>query len=138
MILFLDDDPARAEVFLRDNDGVYCVETAAECITALEREQWAEVHLDHDLGGKVLVPSESPLSGMEVVRWVLNNPSAALHNTQFYVHSLNWHAAIGMVKCLRAGGFRALYAPWGSRPDPSRDNVVDALCNPGLSAIFCA
>ena len=50
-ILFLDDDPERAEIFLADNPEAVWVQTAEECIARLA-EAWDEVHLDHDLGGE--------------------------------------------------------------------------------------
>ena len=53
-ILFLDDDPARAEIFLAENPEAVWVQTADECIARLE-EDWDEVHLDHDLGGERFV-----------------------------------------------------------------------------------
>ena len=72
-LLFLDDDPRRAEIFLKDNPDAVWVNTVAECLARLA-EPWDEVHLDHDLGGKMFVDSKDTDCGMEVIRWLCKEP----------------------------------------------------------------
>jgi hypothetical protein len=79
-ILFLDDDPARAEIFLAENPDAIWVETASDCIARLE-EPWDEVHLDHDLGGERFVDLSREDCGMEVVRWLCLEPHPHLLRT---------------------------------------------------------
>ena len=56
-ILFLDDAPDRAAAFRAAHPGAMWVQTVEQCLEQLE-QPWDEVHLDHDLGGQVLVDSE--------------------------------------------------------------------------------
>src|SRR5262245_50630819 len=72
-LLFLDDDPGRAEAFLRDHPDATWVTTVPDCLTHLA-ETWDEVHLDHDLGGKLFVDSQDADCGMEVIRWLCKEP----------------------------------------------------------------
>ncbi len=53
-LLFLDDDPVRAEAFLIENPRPSgCRQWPSASIGSAEN--WDEVHLDHDLGGKTFV-----------------------------------------------------------------------------------
>src|SRR5262245_42863520 len=72
-LLFLDDDPLRAEVFLKDRPHATWVTNVADCVARLD-ERWDEVHLDHDLGGKTFVDSDAEDCGMEVIRWLSKEP----------------------------------------------------------------
>ncbi len=68
-ILFLDDDQRRADEFHRRcPDSIWAVH-AAMAIDQLHLA-WDEIWLDHDLCGQVFVSSDSPHSGMEVVRFI--------------------------------------------------------------------
>jgi len=111
-ILFLDDDPARAEIFLAENPEAVWVETASECIARLE-EPWDEVHLDHDLGGERFVDLSREDCGMEVVRWLCLEPHPHLLRTQFLVHSHNPVAAGMMAMQIRVSGFQVESRPFG-------------------------
>ena len=68
-ILFLDDDPHRAEIFLEWYPAAVWVQTSEECIAGWP-SAWDEVHLDHDLGGETFVDPNRSDCGMEVVRWL--------------------------------------------------------------------
>lgn len=110
--LFLDDDPARAEVFLARHPDATWVQTVPECLERLA-ERWGEVHLDHDLGGEHYVDSDRVDCGMEVVRWLTGEPRPHLARARFTVHSHNMVAAYEMVFRLRAAGFRVAARPFG-------------------------
>ncbi len=91
-ILFLDDAPDRAETFLAAHPGAVWVQTVEQCLELLE-QPWEEVHLDHDLGGEVLVDHERADCGMEVVRWLCEEFRPHLRDTRFIVHTHNPNAA---------------------------------------------
>ncbi len=67
-ILFVDDAPDRAATFLAHPSAI-CVQTVEQCLDVLQ-QPWDEVHLDHDLGGEVLVDHERTDCGMAVVHWI--------------------------------------------------------------------
>jgi len=117
-VLFLDDDPRRAEVFLAEHPQADWVQTAAGCITRLE-EPWDEVHLDHDLGGEHYVDPEREDCGMEVVRWLCREPRPNLEATRFTVHSHNDNAAVLMAVTLAFGGYAVTQRPFGEPPPPA-------------------
>jgi hypothetical protein len=112
-ILFLDDDPARAEIFLAENPEAVWVQTVDECVARLG-EDWHEVHLDHDLGGERFVDLSRDDCGMAVVRWLCLEPHPHLKPTQFYVHSHNPMAAQMMAMQIHVAGFRVENRPFGS------------------------
>jgi hypothetical protein len=116
--LFLDDDPARAEVFLAENPDAVWVQTARECLDRLA-EPWDEVHLDHDLGGERFVDLSREDCGMEVVRWLCQAPRPHLRQTHFFVHSHNTAAACVMVMQLSIAGYRVDNRPFGVPPPPA-------------------
>ena len=105
-ILFLDDDPTRAQVFIRENPNVTWVQTAEECISKLS-ESWDLVCLDHDLGDDGLGTAE--YNGMHVVRWIQDNHPDV---TQFHIHSWNIPAAGMMLRCLRDAGYSTTAKPF--------------------------
>ena len=110
--LFLDDDPARAEVFLARFPDADWVQTVPECVAKLA-EAWDEVHLDHDLGGEHYVDEARDDCGMEVVRWLGREFRDYLRSARFTVHSHNELAAFVMVLRLREAGFRVEARPFG-------------------------
>jgi hypothetical protein len=114
-ILFLDDDPGRAAAFLAAHPAAVWVRTAEQCLARLE-EAWDEVHLDHDLGGEVLVDTGREDCGMAVVRWLCLVPQAHLRDTRFVIHSHNVNAAWLMVKQLQAMGLDVRACPFGTSP----------------------
>ncbi len=117
-LLFLDDDPARAQIFLADNPAAIWVQTVVECLEQLERN-WDEVHLDHDLGGERYVDLGREDCGMEVVRWLCLEPRPHLIATRFFIHSHNANAAAIMVAQMRVAGYRVEFRPFGVPHPPS-------------------
>jgi hypothetical protein len=128
-ILFMDDDPKRAEVFLAMRPFACWVKTAQDCIDQL-KYPWDEIHLDHDLNGEVYCDSSRDDCGMEVVRHIQSGACEHLKDAHFVVHTYNHIAAVLMVRCLRDNGFKAVYRPFNRPNDPIRDVVMDALSNP--------
>ncbi len=112
-ILFLDDDPIRAEIFLADYPDAMWARTTEECLACLS-EPWDEVHLDHDLGGEVFVDHERDDCGMAVVRWLCAEPRLHLKTTRFFVHTHNLSAACLMVLQLQLMGYDVQVRPFGA------------------------
>ncbi len=111
-ILFLDDDPARAENFLGRHPEAVWVQTVEECLEQM-LEVWEEIHLDHDLGGKQYVNLNQPDCGMEVIRWLCKEPRDHLKKTRFLVHTHNSIAGLMMVLQMRVSGYSAEFRPFG-------------------------
>ena len=111
-VLFLDDDPRRAEIFLAEHPQAVWVETVVDCVERLG-ETWDEVHLDHDLGGRQHVGVDDIDCGMEVIRWMCKEPRDHLRATQFFVHTHNMVAGLLMVMQMRSSGFKAEFQPFG-------------------------
>ena len=111
-LLFLDDDPVRAQVFMQDHPQAIWVTTVADCLARLE-EPWDEVHLDHDLGGKKFVDSRDEDCGMEVIRWLCKQPRDHLKATLFFVHTHNAAAGLLMVLQIRGCGYKGEFRPFG-------------------------
>jgi hypothetical protein len=114
-LLFLDDDPQRAESFLSENPQAVWVETVTDCLSRLQ-ENWDEVHLDHDLGGKTFVNMNQIDCGMEVIRWLCTEPRDHLRATRFFVHTHNSLAGLLMVLQMRSAGYHAEFRPFGVDP----------------------
>jgi hypothetical protein len=111
-VLFLNDDPRRAETFLAECPEAVWVETVGDCLTRLE-ESWDEIHLDHDLCGHQMVAVDSVDCGMEVIRWLCKEPRDHLRSCVFYVHTHNLVAGLLMVMQMQSAGFKAEYRPFG-------------------------
>jgi hypothetical protein len=111
-LLFLDDDPNRAALFLKDHPQAIWVTTVPDCLARLA-ESWHEVHLDHDLGGKMYVDSTDTDCGMEVIRWLCKEPRPHLKRTRFFVHTHNATAGLWMVLLMQCGGYKAEFRPFG-------------------------
>ncbi len=111
-LLFLDDDPKRAENFLKENPQAIWVTTVAECLARLD-QPWDEIHLDHDLGGKTFVESNNQDCGMEVIRWLCKEPRIHLKDSQFFVHTHHAAAGLLMVLQMRKHGYKAEFRPFG-------------------------
>ncbi len=125
-ILFLDDAPDRAAVFLAGHPSAICVQTVEHCIDLLQ-QPWDEVHLDHDLGGEVLVDHERPDCGMAVVRWLCEEPRPHLRDTRFIIHTHNPNAACIMVLHLQVMGFQVQASPFGVVTPTGRGANLGAL-----------
>jgi hypothetical protein len=111
-LLFLDDDPLRAAIFLKENPQAIWVKTVAECLARLD-EPWDEVHLDHDLGGKRFVDSDAADCGMEVIRWLCKEPRNHLKDSLFLVHTHHAAAGLLMVLEMRSCNYKAEFRPFG-------------------------
>jgi hypothetical protein len=108
-ILFLDDCPERTKVFKAALPSADTVETARAAIVALIEEDWEWVFLDHDLGGKEAANSADPDTGMEVVRWIIENKPII---EKIIVHTLNKSAGQTMVSKLHEAGYWVLWIPF--------------------------
>jgi hypothetical protein len=113
--LFLDDDPARAAIFLEANPDAVWVQTVADCVAKLA-ETWDEIHLDHDLGGEHFVDVNREDCGMEVVRWLGKEPRRHLRRARFTVHSHNIAAGFEMALRIQTLGYRVEVRPFGLEP----------------------
>ncbi len=110
-ILFLDDDPERAQIFQGMYPQAHWVQTVEDCVDHLDRP-WDLVYLDHDLGGEKFVDLSRDDCGMAVVRWLTQTQRPHLKQTRFIVHSHNSQAAQIMVMQLEASGYRADATPF--------------------------
>ena len=102
-ILFLDDDPARH----RDFDRAHRTDEVTHCFTAADAMQvlddsppFDELHLDHDLGGRIFV-TEVKETGYEVVLHVARLPKERLP-ARVVIHTHNLNGARRMMECLGA------------------------------------
>ncbi|WP_337175335.1 cyclic-phosphate processing receiver domain-containing protein [Paludisphaera sp.] len=111
-VLFLDDDPRRAELFLECCPHAVWVTDVGACVDRLA-EPWDEVHLDHDLNGERFVDESRDDCGMAVVRWLCSPSREHLRRARFFVHSHNSAAASRMVLLLLRHGYMAEYRPFG-------------------------
>ncbi len=109
--MFVDDAPDRAATFLAHPSAI-CVQTVEQCLDVLQ-QPWDEVHLDHDLGGEVLVDHERTDCGMAVVHWICEEPRPHLRETRFIIHTHNPNAACMMVLHLQVMGFQVKASPFG-------------------------
>lgn len=134
LVLFLDDDPGRWELFKTSCPyKAVLATTATACIRQLKYRKFDMVFLDHDLDNKIFVNPEDENTGSEVVRWLEANPID--EDTEFIVHTLNEPAGLNMVRTLRNLGYVAHYRPFGSTFSQDRENLVTALCTktvPGM------
>jgi hypothetical protein len=112
-VLFLDDDPRRAERFLKQVPAAVWVKSVAECLPRMS-EDWDEIHLDHDLEGEILVDTNRVDSGMEIIRWLCKEPRSHLKKTRFFVHTHNFAAGLLMVLQMHESGYRAEFRPFGN------------------------
>ena len=113
--------------FLTAHPDAVWVQTVEQCLELLEHP-WDEVHLDHDLGGEVMVDHERADCGMAVVRWLCEEPRPHLRNTRFIVHTHNANAACMMVLHLQVMGYQVQATPFGAM------SLVTGDSNPGSLA----
>jgi len=102
-ILVLEDNRERINIF-RNNlqtDGVsltFAI-TVPACVQALELEEYDYLFLDHDLGGKVYVPSDGDEeTGWHVAKWLSEHPDRM--PPQIFIHSLNENGRKNMMSLL--------------------------------------
>jgi hypothetical protein len=115
-ILFLDDRTRRFESARRqyaERYEVTIVTNVRECLRYLSREDFYEVHLDHDLRGCDFEDPDSPETGMEVVRYIEKTGwPPEKRKPLFIVHSSNLFAASLMVRRLKNIGLDAIFRPF--------------------------
>jgi len=126
-ILFLDDAPDRAAAFLAAHPNAVWVQTVEQCIGLLQ-QPWDEVHLDHDLGGEVLVDHERPDCGMAVVRWLCEESRPHMREARFIIHTHNPNATCMMVLHLQVMGYNVQASRFGDVSPTGR------AANPGSLA----
>jgi CheY-like chemotaxis protein len=106
-ILLLDDDMYRHKAYRQRLIGSILtgVETSKECIKVLEESETFDVILlDHDLGGRVYVPS-GPDTGYEVAEWLRDHPEKMPQLV--ILHTGNERGA----RCMMSVLPKALYIP---------------------------
>ena len=123
-MLFMDDRTRRIHSALRKFSSKWDVTIVAnvkECLRYLSREEFDEVHLDHDLKGVDFEDPDSPECGMEVVRYIekCGGWPGGKRKPIFRVHSSNLFAAHLMVISLQNIGLMALYQPFVYDDEPS-------------------
>jgi CheY-like chemotaxis protein len=98
-ILVLDDSKTRLSQFKQKLIGhiVDCAETAKEAIELLEKNEYQQAFLDHDLNGKVHQPS-GPCTGYEVAKWISEHGDKK--PLRIVVHSFNIIGAQNMITLL--------------------------------------
>ena len=97
-ILILEDSSERTLGFFRNlgEHDLCFVKTAQEAVNQLSDDDWDVIFLDHDLGGKIMQPSDEN-SGYGVACWLEKNPDRK--PALIIVHSLN---PVGAIKIWRA------------------------------------
>jgi len=124
MILFLDDDPARAALAYqrfaeRDRGNVIWCQSVEEAICTLRdyKNFLTFISLGHDFDGKKHVHTAREDSGMEIVRYLeklaKKNELGGLKNTLYRVHSWNAEAGNTMYKRLKGIGLKVIFLPFG-------------------------
>ena len=98
-ILILEDDRARIDKFREklDVSGVSLTVTGivSACIKSLELVKYNALFLDHDLDGKVYVPSEGPEpTGWHVAKWLNEHPDR--QPPIIVIHTLNYMGRMKM------------------------------------------
>ena len=124
MILFLDDDPARAALAYQrwkpsDREQVIWCQTAEEAIITLQdyRDRLTYVSLGHDLGGLKNVHTAREECGMEIVRHLEKLAKkgllGGLKDARYRIHTWNADAGNVMYRRLKGVGLRVEFIPFG-------------------------
>jgi hypothetical protein len=111
-IIFLDDDHQRWYKFQSKIPQAVRAETAEQCIKLIKDSiniDW--LFLDHDLGGEAYVNSSREDCGMEVVRYLCEQPRTKSIN-KIVVHSHNVLAAEEMFNKLLDAGYSVKLVPF--------------------------
>jgi hypothetical protein len=111
-IIFLDDDHQRWYKFQSKIPQAVRAETAEQCIKLIKDSiniDW--LFLDHDLGGEAYVNSSREDCGMEVVRYLCEQPRTKSIN-KIVVHSHNVVAAEEMFNKLLDAGYSVKLVPF--------------------------
>lgn len=103
-LLFLDDRSRRLHEAIRRYSAEYdltLVATVKEALRFIAREEWDIISLDFDLGGDDYVDPDSPLCGLEIVRYIEKTGWPFFKQApMFWVHSTNPLAAERMFRKL--------------------------------------
>lgn len=112
MIVVLEDSIARMKTFRKYAPKCIHVATVEDCITAIRNmPKITELWLDHDLGGKSFVMSQSKECGFEVVRFLQeHNYTDTIE--KIFVHSMNGYANVFMRDDLAAAGYNVTLMPF--------------------------
>lgn len=124
MILFLDDDPARAALAYQrynpaDREKTIWCSTVEEAIATLRdyRDQLTCVSMGHDFGGMKNVHTAREDCGMEIVRYLeklaKKNLLGKLKDARFRVHTWNVDSGNVMYRRLKGIGLKVDYIPFG-------------------------
>jgi hypothetical protein len=124
MILFLDNDPARAALMYgrmkpEDRDSTIWCRTAEEAMITLNdyAGSLTSVYLDSSLIETEYSDIRSENSGMEVVRYLEKAPAKLkidLKSCTFTVHTWDKAAGVKMFIRLFKAGYNVKYRPFGS------------------------
>lgn len=113
-ILFLDDDEERHRKYRERSAGhdVWHVHGAQQAIAALRASGPFDVaDLDHDLEGLQMVEPGTPGHGLDVARFIAENPACA---RLVVLHTFNEPAAMAMLEALGEAPVAVAYAPFGT------------------------
>lgn len=109
-VFFLDDDPERTKKFLKTIPYARCFSTAQSIIAELKEGVEIDfLFLDHDLGGKTFVDSNTEDCGMEVVRYLLANKRKI---GLIVVHTCNTYAGTLMTERLEDASYLVVREPF--------------------------
>lgn len=112
-LLFVDDRSKHIHSALRQYSDEYEVTIACnvkEALRAMARNDFDVISPDHDLTGVDFEDPDSPICGMEIVRYIEKTgwPDNKPQKPKFWIHSSNLFAAHLMVTRLRAMYFFAV------------------------------
>lgn len=114
-VLFLDDNYGRIREFqqlvTQKNWTVTVVNDAQPCITAMSENEYDIVFLDHDLEGRVYVPTYELNTGSEVARWIASDACRMKHDTKIIIHTLNEKGMEYMKALIESKGYECFYFP---------------------------
>lgn len=105
MIYFLDDDSYRTKSFVSNYPSALTAENAEDIINLIQKnieDNEKIVYLDHDLGGAIYCDPNGKNTGMEVVRWIVQNKP---NIKKIIVHTMNDYAGYLMFSSLYENGY---------------------------------
>jgi len=107
-ILVVEDDPNRIAWFKNKiSVGLDICTTAKDAVARVNSKKYDFIFLDHDLGGRVFVPSEDEETGYTVAKAIAESSNK---NTDVIVHSMNPVGAENICRVLP----QALRRPFGT------------------------
>jgi len=130
--LILEDDKRRILWFeekLKDAEADFTVK-AKKCIELLKKNLYDIIFLDHDLDGKIFVPSEKSNTGYQVAKVI---PETINKNTPVVIHSYN---PDGAEKMRDAIGGSATLCSFGDFDIQVLDNEIKFIPKTVLNDFF--